>query len=241
MGKKNKQLTRQPTHIHTGIVLQDVKGLVSDCKAIFREVLQSNSLGFIEHRAARNKLICNLTGAGATRAEAKYVYQVVPFLETPYGFYWLANSLEFKFQEGMHHLESVSILVFQGEANDERKIALLRAEWACSEADVRAPHAQPHWHIYPSRINQGFDQFRNEFQADSEVQSFEPDEDVQANDDAEAEWDRAERFHFAMAARWHVEGKDAHTQEIQSDMLLNWLAGCLRYIQSQFEFLYLRA
>ena len=223
---------------YVGIVLPNVDGLVRECKAIFRSVLQSNSLGFTEYRAVGNRTIYSLTSAEATRAEAKYVYSVVPFITTQRDLYWLASSLEFRFQEGNYHLDSASLLIFQGEANDPRKTALLRAEWACSEADSKAVHAQPHWHIYPSRVNREIDQFQNEFFEEATVQIFEAFPNSENKEEEVSEWDRAERFHFAMAARWHDEGRDAHKQEIQTETLIKWIDGCLRYIQSQFNFLY---
>src|SRR5680860_1703151 len=52
----------------------------------------------------------------------------------------------------------LSLSVFQGSIDDDRKTQLFRAEW--DNYDDNLEHAQPHWHIYPFKYNsQAYDDF----------------------------------------------------------------------------------
>lgn len=220
--------------------LLDPDGFVKDCRKAIEKALDYTPIGFNEQRGILgNRKLYILTGAGATPAEAKYKYSAIPFFRSQYGIYWLAASLEFEFQQGIYHIVSVSFLIFEGEATDNRKSALLRAEWACPQKNDRARHAQPHWHIYSSPINKETAGERIGFKADAEIQTFDPEAlEIEPREGTVGEWERAEKFHFAMAARWHAEGNDAHQEEMQADRILKWLEGCIKYTWNQFAFLY---
>ena len=220
--------------------LLDPEGFVKDCREAIEKALNYTHIGFNEqHAIPGNRRLYILTGAGATRAEAKYQYPVIPFFRSQYGIYWLAASLEFQFQQGIYQIVSVSFLIFEGDATDNRKSALLRAEWACPQKNDRARHAQPHWHIYPSHINEEVTGNRTRFKADAEIQTFDSEAlENELREGTVVEWERAEKFHFAMAARWHSEGNDAHQEEMQAGGILKWLEGCIKYTWNQFAFLY---
>jgi hypothetical protein len=242
MGKKRIKASPIQPPAPSGVLLENLEGIVNKCKRVIEDALAVKKLRFITQRVSGNRTVCLLTGEGAKRAEAKYKYSVIPFLALQSRLYWLAASLEFVFENRMYRLLSVSLLIFEGEATDDRKSALLRAEWACLDEDTRAPHAQPHWHIYPSRINREAYEDRTEFKLKTDIQPFAPEAPVvESNNEFDIEWDRSEKFHFAMASRWHIVGfdeKGAHQEEMQIDGLLKWLDGCIRYTRSQFEFLY---
>ncbi len=220
--------------------LLDPDDFVKDCRKVIEKVLGYRYLGFNEQRGVPgNRRLFTLNGAEATQAEAKYKYAVIPFFKSQSGIYWLAVSLEFEFQQGIYRIVNVSLLIFEGEATDNRKSALLRAEWACPQKNDLTRHAQPHWHIYPSHINKESAGARTGFKADAEIQTFDPEAlEIELHEGTVVEWERAEKFHFAMAARWHAEGNDAHQEEMQVDGILKWLDGCIKYIWSQFAFLY---
>ncbi|MCI0692843.1 hypothetical protein L0337_12670 [candidate division KSB1 bacterium] len=232
MTKKSKKLAMGQ--------LLDPDDFVKDCREVIEKTLNYKHIGFNEQRGIPgNRKLYILTGAEATQAEAKYKYAVIPFFKSQNGIYWLAASLEFEFRQGIYLIVSVSLLIFKGEATDNRKSALLRAEWACPQKNDLARHAQPHWHIYPSHINKESAGVRTEFKADAEIQTFDPEAlEIEPHEGTVVEWERAEKFHFAMAARWHSEGNDAHQEKMQAGGILKWLEGCIKYTRDQFTFLY---
>jgi hypothetical protein len=63
--------------------------------------------------------------------------------------FWLALALTFV-RDSQLRMSSASIIVFEGMASNPTKTPLLRAEW--HEWNTQSPHAQPHWHVYPSAL-----------------------------------------------------------------------------------------
>lgn len=175
------------------------------------------------------------TSNNASQAElGDRAYYVIPFWRVGHRYYWLAASVDLAFQEKCY-LMSVSLVVFEGEATDNIKTPILRAEWdAIQESPQRAKqrstpvvHAQPHWHVYPTAAGTAEYAERAEpkFEADIQVFSF-------------PQRHRAKQFHFAMASQWHTNGMDSHALDLEVDSLLRWLEGCLTYIRSQLTYVY---
>jgi len=125
-------------------------------------------------------------------------------------------------------LVDAGIIVFEGQGFQQDKVPLLRAEWHCSEEQLRERHAQPHWHVYiPSQATsqRGFDPDRP-----LEFPSSSPE---QMKDGGELE---QMKFHFAMSALWQSGNPNAHTFPIESAKSLEtWLCGCLGYVVGQLS------
>jgi hypothetical protein len=51
------------------------------------------------------------------------------------------------------------------------------------------------------------------------------------------EWDEGNKFHYAMASRWHFENETAHKEEMSADKLAKWLKGCLIYVKEQLLYI----
>jgi hypothetical protein len=212
--------------------------LKQKCERVLREVLGEKRIGFDElPKASRpNSKVFTLTSSNLTsHARAKHDYRVIPILRAQTGYFWLATTLEFAFHEGHYLLEQVCLIIFQGEATDLKKTPLLRAEWDVTDPGSRSRHAQPHWHVYSSRLNRSTASEFVEFTPEVEVIVFDPQESTAPID---LYWTEGEKFHFAMASRWHLDGVDAHQELCDQDKLLKWLAGCLRYIQDQLIYIY---
>ena len=238
MPKKSTRTSKLQLPSPPKVTVENYAPLAMACMRVIEKIL-GLKLKLAERRATGNRTICEFTGVEARKAEAKYTYSVVPFLQLGLRQFWLAVALEFEFHQGVYDLANVSMLVFEGEAYDERKSALMRAEWDCNQPKTPPAHAQPHWHIYPSRLSKQIEEDRAEFGEKSEAVAFVPEVDgVDSNSERNLKWDRAERFHFAMSARWANEGNESHVAEMTSGGLLKWLEGCLRYIRSEFEYLY---
>jgi hypothetical protein len=219
--------------------VENLDSFVKECRKVITNALNDKYLGLTDKsQAPHRKKLYVLTGHRATQAEARYTYTVVPFLLSPSGMYWLAVSLEFEYQRGKCHILNASLLIFEGQATDNRKTALIRAEWDRIQKHSRASHAQPHWHVYPSHVNKAAAGYRAEFKAKTDVRTFDPDAlENDFDDEPDTEWDKAEKFHFAMSSRWHINGQHAHQVEISADGLLKWLDGCIRYTRDQLKFI----
>jgi len=200
--------------------------------------MENRWLGFNKmDNARRGREVYILSGAGVTLAEAQYKYTVVPFFSSSSVNYWLGVSLEFEFVEGERHLSNVCLQIFEGLATDDKKTPLVRAEWDNNQGPGQVLHAQPHWHIYPSRVNR--EREKQQFVIEPGIQTFTPGvKEGDFNGISNSEWNKAEKFHFAMASRWHIDGKNAHQEKIDTGKLPKWLDGCVSYIRDQLQYLH---
>lgn len=119
----------------------------------------------------------------------------------------LSASIEFDVEQGGVHLLRSVTLRIHEHSPDGQNAPILRAEWACPDPQSSHKHAQPHWHACPL-----------------------------ATDDS-AEPSVWERFHFAMAARWHTDGRESHQEAMTPDGLVSWLRGCLEYTIDQLNYI----
>lgn len=89
---------------------------------------------------------------------------------------------------------------------------LLRVEWQAQEAPEDCAHAQPHWHVYGSVLQ---DEPLTESYADTSL----------------------ERMHFAVAARWHEAVAAPIYVTLDDTNLDRWIKGCLSYVWAQLQYL----
>lgn len=215
-----------------GIVVEDSGPLLRKCKATFGRILsQTYGLGFEKNRHAGGENEYLLTGAPLSWGTARGRYPVFPFGQARDRSFWFGASLRFSQEILQWRLSNVSLLFFQGLATDPEKEPLLRAEWDTWES----PHAQPHWHVYaPLRREL---EFRPAFEQEP-VREFgigEPPAGIKTSRNQEAPAWNLERFHYAMAARWHIAEIGAHSCPISEESLLRWIEGCVSYTRNQLE------
>ena len=240
---KKKQASQPngiPASFPPGIVVDNIEAVTKPCRDTLATVLGDKNIGFDRQEIVRSKYRCMLVGQAATSARARDQYMAHSLLETDLTSYWLAITLGFQFYPNInkYHVESVSLIVFEGVATSIDKTPLLRAEWDCFNHNDDVAHAQPHWHVYISAIENLSDQMAS-FTQPSEVKTFiPPDMDAETTStDLPEQWDGA-RFHFAMAAKWHIN-ENCIIHEILEDVdgLTKWLTGCINYINSQLAYI----
>lgn len=230
------------------IVADNLSKLKRDCQRVFQVLLNNPSVG-LTLTGERFKSSYSLTGTGQTNARAYQPYSVLPFFTSRTDVYWIATTIDFLERDKQTILENITIILFKGLPNDSEKIPLIRAEWSFKEEDAKALHAQPHWHIYPSRLNRDLEEYKNViFEVENSPKDFTGDTNVEkpsitANEGSE--WLGSEKIHFAMASRWHQEiwntdkeGPTPHHGTMRIDKLSQWLDGCLRYLLHQLEYAY---
>jgi hypothetical protein len=169
-----------------------------------------------------------LSGPGQQRGTAREGYTILPLCGSTDLIYWAGITVNFQFLNSSHQLVDAGIIIFQGDVFAEEKVPVLRAEWHCSDDQMREIHAQPHWHVYhPPQQYAG-----PGFSADSPT-TFGPDDSVHEEANREVQ---LMRFHFAMSAEWQRGEKNAHVGAITSATALgDWLSGCLSYIIGQLS------
>lgn len=135
---------------------------------------------------------------------------------------------EISFQEESIFL---TLSVFQGKSDDERKTQLFRAEW--DNHDNNIIHPQPHWHIYPhkydSRTHEDFETFIGF--------SSEPDFLTQLQTNQQTKVIDISSFHFAINGNWYNGNNHINKCNIaEIDELGNWISGILTHIRGQLEY-----
>ena len=225
-------MTRSSSPLEAPLVREDPKPLVKKCIAVLARRLQrAGRIGFKEVLYARGEREFLLLSPQGSSAQARQDYPVLYFEETPSKTYWLAISFRFSPWLERFRLVQASLLVFEGPLTDPEKTALFRAEW--DELEDNGIHAQPHWHVYPAGTGAlprpsagGFPSGR------SEPAEFVPQASFPT---APAEAERVDRlrFHFAMAAQWHLEDGGSCRSRFSESGLTSWLVGCIEYIRGQ--------
>ena len=121
----------------------------------------------------------------------------------------------------------LSLSIFEGDAQDSKKIQLFRAEW--DNYDDNNEHPQPHWHIYPFQSFEDYDTFK-ELLSDSQNNGG-----FGAFVEQSPKVVDLSKFHFAMNAQWYSD--NGHITFIKDDnALIKWVSGVFGHIQTQLKY-----
>jgi hypothetical protein len=140
---------------------------------------------------------------------------------------WVSAEILLHSRLSVWFLRSTSIRVFGGPAVDASKTPLFRAEWDFD--DRGRTHAQPHWQIYDRDATRqsgdlpAFDAAGHHARGGNGL-APEPHSGQQ----------KLGRFHFALAARWHLDGVHVAVLQTPHDVSA-WVARCIGYIKSEME------
>jgi hypothetical protein len=234
MGKIRTRPQPPPPPSPEAIVVDRPSKVTTPVLRVLKEILGNNSIKFDEIVLANDEIKFELSGS-ASKGTAREKYSVFLLDQVGTELLWLGGALIFKRELLVYRLKSISILIFKGEAFDERKTALLRAEWDNPESG--AMHAQPHWHVYPRFI--GKPEEGSRFEEEASVSVFAPSEDAPKYEAQDSEWPTSADFHYAMASTWQTNGINFHQEKLNDlDYLLNWLRGCIVYTREQLVWLF---
>jgi hypothetical protein len=238
MLKKKRSSHPAPTKGNNIFTVQSIDTVTNACRDTVRAVIGNNQLGFQNQQLTRRRWRCMLSGPGAAGAYAREPYLAHVLLETPGKSYWLAVVIYFQFEtrESKYRLESLSLVVFEGDRSDPAKTPLLRAEWDCSDLSENPSHAQPHWHVYLSALATDAESLDFDTMNDVTEFAFE-DRDQEQDIEVTSPW-KPDKFHFAMSSGWQVDA-DCPLQESFDDLnqLKSWLQGCITYTRQQLSIL----
>jgi hypothetical protein len=146
--------------------------------------------------------------------------------------FWVYIELKFVINDSPFPQSFISVSIFQGEASDEIKNQLFRAEW--DNHDDNLKHPQPHWHIYPFKYSS---KYYEDFEAYNNM--LEESEDSFSNEIASTVKDKIvdiRNFHFAMEGRWSSSESSIH-KVTDGKMIANWMSGLLGGIREQLEYI----
>ncbi|MFV8359069.1 hypothetical protein [Flavobacterium sp. LS1P3] len=138
-----------------------------------------------------------------------------------FGDFWIYIIIKFEDQNTF-----ISLSVFQGLGNDNRKNQLFRAEWD-DYNNASEKHPQPHWHITSNQaIENTFDEYANSFQEEGfmAILKEEKSKIIDVN-----------RIHFAMNGNWINDEKDVHVLNNELK-IVKWFQGLLAHIKVQLEY-----
>jgi hypothetical protein len=234
MGKRRTRLLPASQSPPAAITVENPAEVTMRVLKVIREVLRDKSVQFEGIELANNEVKFALSGT-STKGTARDKYSVFLLLQMGDELFWLGSYLIFKRALGRYELLSVGLIIFKGEAVDEKKTALLRAEWDNQSAGTI--HAQPHWHVYPRFPEKG--ETDAEIIEGMEVESIESLDDNVETKDYDLEWPTSANFHYAMASRWHTSTKvNSHQEKLNDvDNLLSWIRGCVSYCNEQLRYL----
>jgi hypothetical protein len=147
--------------------------------------------------------------------------------------HWFDNFwvyLEISFIPSLNSFPStfVSISFFQGEASDNLKSQLFRAEW--DHHDDNTEHPQPHWHIHPlkyqHKIYEDFEAFVGLIEEENSATTALSEENKIVD---------IKKIHFAMNGQWSAQlGHVNKASEV--NLLTNWMQGLFQHVKSQLHY-----
>lgn len=195
--------------------LELIDEINKSCKAFFLE-----STFFLQLSRANR---FELKGDNVSKALNKYKNygQEVSAIKW-FNSYWVYLEIRFENKNSF-----ITISVFQGEANDNIKNQLFRAEWD----DYNNPnekHPQPHWHI---TSNQAIENTFTELIEDDEEGGFAA---LILNEEKSKIID-LNKIHFPMNGNWMNDGGHIHLINDNSKMV-KWFQGFFSTMREQLEY-----
>jgi hypothetical protein len=119
----------------------------------------------------------------------------------------------------------ISISVFEGRDDDEKKYQLFRAEWD-DRKDADEKHSQPHWHITSSQaLEKTFEDYSYHFDNRDFISMLEEEK---------AKIIDVKRIHFAMNGNWQENKTHIHSIESAEQVSL-WLKGLLAHVRTELD------
>lgn len=208
--------------------MSDFLGIVEkinkECKILFVD-----NFKLVPHKGHHNIFVYKIEGN--SYALNRYDFEPVKVLRW-FNKFWLYLEVKFIIEKSKHinkFIEithtNISLSVYEGDDDNEKKIQLFRAEWD----DMNNPsekHSQPHWHITSSQaIEKTFEEYSNHFDNGDFISLLE-EEKTKLFD--------VKKIHFAMNGNWQDDQTHVHTI-YSSDQVAKWLKGLLSHIRLELE------
>ena len=202
---------------------QKVQLIIDSCKLHFTESV------FKLEEVSYNKFA--ITGDNISKAinhydESRHQVNVLHWFDE----FWIYMEITFLSEKSEKFPQTfITISIYQGEADDEYKNQLFRAEWDSFENNVK--HPQPHWHIYPFKYHHKIYEDFETYNSMKEEVGFE----MRLKNNFTKIID-IRKMHFAMNAQW--SNKLGHIHELPNlEVISNWIQGVLEHIKYQLLYI----
>lgn len=191
-----------------------INDINKSCKIFFTES------SFFLHPSKANRF--KITGDNVSKAINNYnnsleEVDVIKWFDD----FWVYIIIRFENQNTF-----ISLSVFQGKENDEKKNQLFRAEWDDYNAED-GYHPQPHWHITSNQaIESTFEEYAIGFENDDFLDTLKAEKSKTID---------VNQIHFAMNGNWINNGTHIHSLN-NEEIIIKWFQGLLSHLKQQLKY-----
>lgn len=231
--KKFNRKTAKPINVSSWLTVDNPSVITKRCANIIQKALDIDNLVFTPSYNKNNKISYSLKGSScySITDEERNVF-VIPVKSLPY---WLTIHIVFMQELTRYKLSEITVKIFKGMMIDVIKEPYFRAEWHIPGENEKTDHAQPHWHVYKTTSDIEHKESVN-FIISSSEKTKEFGVDTQNDEPIKKEIYHFDKFHFAMASKWHLD--DEHQIKLENDnFLYKWLERCIEYIMKQLLYI----
>ena len=189
-----------------------IKAINKGCNPFFQE--PKFRLDF--YRPGRNAFYYRINGYSSAINYRKNDKEKVSVLRW-FNDFWLYIEIDF-----IENDIFISISVFQGSENDDKKHQLFRLEW--DDRDNHGErHPQPHWHI------------TTDFAISESYKEFVSDEETyESYELVKKDIIDIKEIHFAMNGNWHNDDSDVHKIDNEKK-IVKWFQGVLNHLRVELS------
>lgn len=247
-GKPKKKWTKVVA-VPEGLQIEDGERFYKDIRAA---LMASLDLGFLSHITTKQtgqRTLVHIRQANSPTIQGRegQLPALSLFIDDRQSA-WLVVEIESEYGKPLM-LKHVSLKLWQGTTTDDAHLCF-RAEW-----DVRSSesnHAQPHWNVHAPRGKGAGPAPEVDFKAFSELEQVKEITSFVEFEQAEAAGavqpaptaapayglsvEQMHKFHFAMAANWHMSDGTAGPSINTTQEVVRWISSCALYIKRQFAF-----
>ncbi len=191
-----------------------IAAINKNCKPLFTEST------FILSPSSTNRF--KITGSYPSKAINNYnnIQEEINVIKW-FDDFWIYINIKFENENTF-----ISISIFQGLENDERKNQLFRAEWD-DYNNTDEKHPQPHWHITSNQaIENTFGEFAEIFKEDGFIDELK---------NQKAKIIDINKIHFAINGNWINDEKEIHSLDNEIK-IVKWFVGLLTHIKVQLKY-----
>lgn len=191
-----------------------IASINKNCKLLFTEST------FILFPSSTNRF--KITGDNPSKAINNYsnIQEEVNVIKW-FDDFWIYITIKFENKNTF-----ISISIFQGLENDDRKNQLFRAEWD-DYNNIDEKHPQPHWHITSNQaIENTFVEYSSIIDDDSFLDTLKEEKSkiIDIN-----------KIHFAINGNWINDDKEIHSLDNEIK-IVKWFVGLLTHIKVQLKY-----
>ncbi len=231
--KKFNRKNAKPIDVSSWLSVDDPEVITKRCAHILQKALDIDKLVFTPSYYKNNKISYSLRGSSCySIKDGERDDFAIPVMSLPY---WLTIHIVFIRELTRYKLSEITVKIFKGMMTDFIKEPYFRAEWHIPDENEKTDHAQPHWHVYKTPTDIEHNESAN-FIIISSKKTKEFGGETQNDAPFKKEIYHFDKFHFAMASKWHLD--DEHQIKLESDnFLYKWLERCIEYIMKQLIYI----